>query len=152
MKMSFVKTSDGRLSPFTDADNFMSNLAVGDVATVEISKMRNGRFFRKWWVLANVIFDFWSDNMPKKKYKGVEVEHSFERFRKDLIIQAGYYSPVFDINGNCKLEAQSIAWSKMDEEKFSKLYSATIQAGLNIMRGWDENKLRNHIEELLSFA
>ena len=60
----------------------------------------------------------------RKTYKGREVSKNFERFRKDVLILAGFYDQTFDLRGNMKLEAQSISFSSMDDAEFERVYSA----------------------------
>lgn len=60
----------------------------------------------------------------RKTYKGKEVAKNFERFRKDILIMAGFYDQTFDLRGNMKLEAHSISFSSMDDAEFERVYSA----------------------------
>lgn len=148
----FIKTHAG-LSPLDDdAKQLMQRTKLGAVVDVKASAMRNGRFFGKWWCLAQVIYDAWVETLPPKEYKGQEVTPSFERFRKDLIIWAGYYTPVYAANGEVRLEADSISWAKMREPEFERLYSKTIDAGLNVLRGYSKGDLENRVAQILEFS
>lgn len=76
-----------------------------------------------------------------------------DQFRKDVTIMAGYYDPVFTVHGDVKLEAKSLQWSKMTEDDFAKLYSATIDVILQkVLPDLDESDLLEAIERTLSYA
>lgn len=94
----------------------------------EFHEMRNGAYFRKWWSLVEYAFDEWSETCEPQEYKGQPVLPDFERFRKDVTILAGFYRPTWNANGEVRLEAESLKWAAMSEDRFGKLYEATLQA------------------------
>lgn len=79
---------------------------------------RNYKFHRKFFALCKFAYDNWEpDETAAKK--------SFERFRKDLMILAGYYTQTVSlITSQIHLEAESIAFGNMSEAKFSQVYKA----------------------------
>lgn len=99
----------------------------------DLKVMRNGKFFRKLWVLFNILFGVWSERMPTQRFQGMDVKASLDRFRRDVTIQAGYYDATFNLQGEMTLEARSISYSKMGEPEFKALYSAVINVGLQIL-------------------
>lgn len=105
----------------------------GEVFRVEVKKIRNGKFFRKWWALVNLAYEAWSDGLPAVDIDGTRVLPNFDEFRKDVTIKAGFYESVFTLNGDLKLSAKSISWAAMNEEKFQELYQATITAILRFV-------------------
>jgi hypothetical protein len=127
---------------------------VGATVKGNYSEMRNGKFFRKWWTLALLGYEFWTETAKMPEFKGHRIEPNFEKFRKDLIILAGYWHPVATITGEVRPEADSISWAKMNEETFEKLYSATINALLKHIYGsdMDEQTLRNWAESVMVYA
>lgn len=151
-----LKTATGALIPANDESiEAIKRFRVGNVVKVEVTQMRNGAFFRKWWALAKIAFDMWTETAQMPKHKGVAIEPTFDRFRHDLTIQAGYYKVVVNINLETRLEADSLAWGSMDEETFEKLYSNTINVVLNKVlagRGLDDKTLRNMVDQVMEFA
>lgn len=151
-----IRSQSGHLIPANDESaEALRKLKAGAVVQLDIRRMRNGQFFRKWWALAKVAFDLWTETADMPLYKGEPVQPSFDRFRKDLTILAGHYKVVVNIRGETRLEADSLAWSKMDESEFEKLYSDTINAVLQkVLRAGvtDEAKLRQMAESVLEFA
>jgi len=96
----------------------------GEIIKFSFKKMRNGKFHRKFFALLNFAFDAWEPNRQRKTYKGIPVAKNFDRFRKDVIIQAGFYEQTFNLDGEMKLEAQSISFANMDDLEFERVYSA----------------------------
>lgn len=126
MEAMLIK-SPGGLVPMDDSEaEKLAKFKSGTVIRCEVREMRNGAFFKKWWALAKLAFDMAVERMQPTEYKGAQVLPSFDRFRKDLTIMAGYFDPVFNAKGELRLEPKSLRWSEMSEEEFEKLYSATI--------------------------
>lgn len=150
-----IKTPAGGLVPANDDEaEKLRRLKAGSTVKVKLSEMRNGKFFRKWWLLAKFAFEIWSETAPRATYKGEPVAHSFDRFRRDLIIMTGRHRCVFNALGEMRLEADSISWAKMDEETFERLYSETINTILGkILNGQDidEASLRSQVDYVMSF-
>lgn len=145
--------SGGYLLPCRESDKAsLSRHKVGEVMRVKISKMRNGRFFRKWWVLVDFAYAHWEPGeILDLKYEGLRPEKNKERFRKDLTILAGHYRASYRVDGSVRVEAESIAWANMTEDEFEKFYSATIDAVLKhiLTRGYTRSDLDDVVERLL---
>lgn len=150
-----IKTSVGALAPANqiEADK-LKRFKLGATIKCDISEMRNGKFFRKWWTLANLGFEYWTETVDMPEHKGQQIEPNFDKFRKDLIILAGYWRAVPTITGEVRAEAESISWAKMNEESFEKLYSATITVLLKHIYSQDmtEEKLRNWVDSVMAYA
>jgi hypothetical protein len=127
---------------------------LGAVVKAEITNPRNLKFFRKWWALVQVGFEMWEETGIRNKYKGEEVLPNFERFRKDVTILAGFGYPVININGDVRMEAESISFANMSEESFEKLYNATLTVLVHkVMRGRvSEERLKQMAESIEEFA
>ena len=151
-----LKTAAGGFIPATEDDaDLMRRFKVGAVTKAEIAEMRNGKFFRKWWVLAKLAFDLWAETVPDREYHGVKVLPDFPRFRKDLTIMAGFCRPVWNAKGELRLEAESLKWSEMNEERFDRLYSATINVILQKIlpdSGLTPESLRAWVDRVMEFA
>lgn len=127
MELTLVKTQTGALVPIDqDEVSKLGRFKAGAVVRADFKEMRNGPFFRKYWALMEVAYDLWSDGLTPQEHQGRPVLPEKDRFRKDIIILAGYFRPVFDVTGGMRLEAESISWAKMDEARFERLYSACI--------------------------
>lgn len=155
MEIVLTKLANGTLAPASEADaELLKKVKRGAGVRVQLTQMRNYRFRRKWFALVGYAFEMWSDISGPIEYRGQQVQPNFDRFRKDLTILAGYHNVVFNVRGEFRLEAKSISFGQMTEEEFEKLYSATIQAILTKIlsgSGLSEEKLRNYVDQVMSF-
>ena len=145
----------GGLAPESEGEAAkLHKIKAGASVKVNITQEVNAKFRRKWWALAKFAFDLWSETMPDQEYRGQEVQRSFERFRRDLIILAGHFQPVWAVNGEMRVEAKSISFARMSDETFEALYSATINAVLaKILTGskLTDADLRSHVDRVMEF-
>ena len=114
-------------------------------------------FLRKYFALLNLAYDFWDppEREPDKEWKkGVNPGKSFERFRKDVAIMAGFYDPVYRMNGDVVLEAKSISFASMDEDEFADLYSKTIDVLIDKVYGDAHSRkdLEFVVDQILGFV
>lgn len=156
MELVLIKAPGGMLVPADDSQaEKLRKFKNGSVVRSDFKEMRNGNYFRKWWVLVQYAYDLWSDGIEFTEFEGREVAPNFERFRKDLTVLAGYFHPVYAIDGSMTIEADSLQWSKMTEETFDSLYQATITAVLSKVlahKNISREELDQSIERLLRFA
>lgn len=112
-------------------------------------------FHRRMFKLLQVSYDFFCERKTGgAKFRGELVKPSFDRFRKDLTILAGFYDPVYCINGETRLEAKSLSYAKCDQPTKEKIYSAFIDAAIKHVyeNSRSEEWLRAAVERLLMFA
>lgn len=155
-EMIMIRQPGGTLAPATDEDaELLRKIKAGAAVRVEVKQVRNYKFLQKWFTLAKYAFDIWSETIEPMEYKGQAVAPEFDRFRKDLIILCGHFNAVYNVRGEVRLEAKSISFAGMTEETFEALYSKTIDVILAKIlggRGMTEDKLRNHVENVLHYA
>ncbi len=131
---------------------------LGTTIQADAAEMRNGHFFRKWWALVQLGYDYWSHDAKTIEFNGVPVLPSFDRFRKDVTISAGFYHPVVNLKGEVRIEPESLKFSAMTEERFTELYDNTIRVMLErVFNGktcahWSEAELRSVAEQIGGFA
>lgn len=158
MDVLFQKGSTGLIPACEEASEWLRKKRLGAIIRVEPKEMRNGAFFKKWFALIEMAYGYWAETVKPMEYRGEPVRPSFKRFRKDMIILAGYYEAVTNLKGEVRIEATSISWASMDEETFAKLYDATIQVLLarvfngRVCKEWSESELRSVTEQIMSFA
>lgn len=150
-----TKTPQGALAP-ADAASLeqLGRLKVGQEVWVDVVRARNTAFHRKWFALVGVGFDAWEPPVAQEgPFAGLQPIKSFDRFRKDLTIQAGYYEVFGTISGEARVEARSISFERMSQDEFERLYSATIDALLRlVLRDKTEGQLRAWVDAVLRFA
>lgn len=158
MELLFQKGATGLIPACEESADWLRKKKLGATVLVDPREMRNGRFFRKWWALVKLGYDYWSECAATIEFKGKPVLPEFDRFRKDVTILAGFYYPVVNLKGEVRIEALSLKWAKMTEEEFAKLYDATIQVMLQkVFNGttckeWSESELRSVADQVLQFA
>jgi|SRR5712671_59283 len=158
MEFLFIKSASGLLPATEEATEWLATKKLGSTVLVEPRGIRNGAFHRKFFALIDLAFDYWSDSAKTLEYKGQAVLPDRERFRKDVIILAGFYRAVTNIKGEIRLEPESLRWASMTEERFGQLFEATIRVLLQrVFNGrvcpeWSEEQLRSVAEQILSFA
>ena len=155
MEMMLLRTPQGFVPANDGEAEKCRKVKLGATVRAEVAQMRNAAFHRKWFALAHLAFDVWSDSMIAQEYKGVPITPNFDRFRKDLTILCGHYKPVYNVRGECRLEADSIAFGNMDAETFEQLYSKTINVILEKIlpnSKYSEASLRATVDEVCRFA
>lgn len=154
MNVYLRKTMGGFVPASEDDAEAMKRFKLGAVVKADITNPRNYLFFCKWFALVKVAFALWEETGIKAEYKGQEIRPQFDKFRRDVTILAGYCHPVLNVNGELRMEADSISFANMREETFEKLYSATLATIVHkIMRGRiSEERLREMAERVEEFA
>ena len=114
---------------------------------VKVTRMRNVDHHRKWWALVNLAFDYWEpgeDNQVGEK--------NLERFRKDLIILAGFYKQYIRIDGSTRIEPKSISFGSMSQDEFEGLYEKTIDVIIkHVLRNYTGDELRSVVDQVEEF-
>jgi hypothetical protein len=126
MDIMLVKTPGGALAPVdAEAREMVDKLKLGQGIQASVRRARNVRFHRKGMALFRLAYDVWEPLTPLE-YKGLPVAKDFERFRKDMTILAGFYKAVYNVRGEVRLEAESLRFSSMSEERFEEVFNAVL--------------------------
>ena len=144
-----IKTPRGALVP-ADAESAeaLAKVKVGQGVKVTYTRTRNIKFHRKFFALLKLAYDAW--NPPPLMYRGQPVKTTFDQFRRQLTILAGYFEMVQSIQNpdRFQLVAKSIAFANMSEDEFEQLYSSVLDVLLDRVfidqtRGDVENLVNN---------
>lgn len=116
MEITLIKTLNGSFKLAFDSDyDKAKSIPLNEPFEVKYTKKRNAKFHRKFFALINLC------------YQNQSHYNNFEHLRKELIICAGHYELVFNLEtGEQKKEALSISFANMDENGFNKLYSDVL--------------------------
>lgn len=154
----FIKLS-GSLHPASDKDaEILSKFKSGDPVRVKLTRPRNYEFHKKYFSLLNFAFDYWEPpeaDMPTYiAMKNITLNKSFDRFRKDIAILAGFYEASYRMNGEVRLEAKSVSFSKMSEDEFEELYTKTIDVIVqHVLPGqYTGDMLRQTVDMAMGYA
>jgi hypothetical protein len=158
----YVIKHDNALHPASEQDREeLNKIKAGQACKVTVKRFRNYAFHKKFWAMMQVAYDNWDvpDNMTL--YEGLQYipgkvigspRKSFDRFRKDIIILAGYYDATYRLNGEVRLEAKSISFHNMDEDEFGRLYIACLDViREHVLQNMDEDYRDILLQELESF-
>ncbi|EBV0896195.1 DUF1367 family protein [Salmonella enterica subsp. enterica serovar Agona] len=148
MQFDLVKHPGGTFTPAHDIDlERLQRFKNGEMYTAEIKLTRNPAHHRKAFAFFNFCFAHWCANRAGLEH--MNEASQFDRFRKDLTILAGFYEQTVRLNGEIRTEAQSLAFSNMDQEQFERCYSALINAAIKHVFG--STKDPNILNQLQSF-
>jgi hypothetical protein len=159
--MELVKCSDGTLRGYgTDNEDawrrfntFRTNLGAGECFMFSYRRQRNPLLHRKFMKMLRVAFDHWEPERGRKRltYKGKPIAKDFDRFRHDILILAGFFTPQYDARGRVKLEPIDISFNKLDDDDwFAEIYEKVLltlmEHVLTNYKGEDVNRVLAEIE------
>lgn len=145
MQIDLVKHPGGVFSPVNDSDTErLKRFRNGEIYTAEIKLTRSPQFHKKVFAFFNFCFQHWCADRAGLEHLD---EHSqFDRFRKDLTILAGFYEQTIRLNGDTRTEAQSLSYGNMDDDEFSRCYSALINAAIrHVFAGTKDPDILNQL-------
>ena len=147
-----IRTPDGFRPNSLDDAELIKRWKLGDIAKLSITKPRNYKYHQKFFVMLDVAFDHWEPAVTE--YKGMPVQKNKERFRKDLIIAAGFHAlNVNAVTGELRYDAESIAFASMDEMKFQHVYSKVVDVVLQkILTNYTDEELERVVGEIMAFT
>lgn len=134
------------------ATAFIQKMKAGELTHADFKRVRNYKFHKKYFALLDFAFEQWEPH-GGLTYKDMPVAKNKERFRKDLIILAGFYESTVNLRSEVRLEAKSISFGLMDEVEFEQLYNATVEVVLRrILTRYTREDLDEVINQLLRFT
>lgn len=136
MKLEFYKQAGGILHPASDAiAERLTKFKTGEMYMVEIKRSRNPVFHRKVFAFFNFCFEYWRCDR-----EFLDELKQFEVFRSHLTVVAGYFDELYNLKGEVRIEAKSLAYDSMDDDEFQAFYSALINAAMRtIFQGAGED-------------
>lgn len=134
-----IKQAGGALVPQSDIEQAkMTRFKNDGCYEVEIKQTRNPKFHGKMFAFLNFCFEHWCADIEGWEY--LDEPEQFDSFRKNLTVLAGFKVVTWKIGGGFRVEAESLAFASMDDERFSSCYHSLIQAAMdNIFRGTDDD-------------
>lgn len=142
MKLNFYKVHGGHLIPATDIDQErMTRFKTGEMYEVEIKQPRNPEFHRKVFAFFNHCYHYW-----KSDREFLDEAGQFDVFRKNLTVLAGFYNEFYNMKGEVRIEAKSLAYGSMDQEQYERVYNALIQAAMkHIFNDMSDDQVYNEL-------
>lgn len=147
----FTKSSHGLLPADAESRAWYEKLRAGVTVAATMRVPRNIRFHRKYFAMLNVAYENW--DKPEIETPYGKATCTISKFRRDVTILAGYGEPVCNVKGEWRMEAKSIAFGRMDEAEFDRLYQDTLNIVLErFLPEWSEETMQNAINQMLEFA
>jgi hypothetical protein len=145
MKLQMIKLPGGLLTPASEMElTYLNKLKNDGQYEIEIKMTRNPQYHRRAFKFLNFCFEYWSSDKTFLDEKG-----QFDCFRKDLMIQAGFYDQHYSLDGQSfQLVARSISFAKMNQLEFQQCYNALVNAS---MRSIFKENDAGIFEKLMSF-
>lgn len=152
----FIKQPGGMLRPANQADvETLAKVANGNLVQVDFKQPRNPQFHRKFFAMLNFAYEYWNPEPILIEGLNIAPEKNFERFRKDVLILAGYRHAVVNIKNEVRYEADSISFASMDDMQFQEVYQDTFNVCwrmvLQNVRGMTKAIADNTIMQMLSY-
>lgn len=151
--VALSKTLQGFMPADEPTREVYGKMKLGEVLHGDFKKMRNARFHRKLFALLNLAYEYWQPGEIDSQHG--TPEKNFDRFRRDLIILAGFYDVVIRLDGTTRIEAKSISFANMDDAEFEKLYNAILNVILkkiDTLKDMTADEVNRLVDEVLRFA
>ncbi len=131
------------------------NANPGQITSWNLSLDRNGKFTAKFFVMVHHAYDSWDPDSARTKraFAGQPIRKSFDDFRADVIVAAGFFDVTYNLDGTISKSSKSLAFDSMDEDEFEQVYSAVADVLLDtILRNYKRDDLDRVVAELLDFT
>lgn len=156
MKLQLVRVTNGYAFADADSAKAAEKHRLGEKVTANVVKPRSVPFQRKFFALLKFAFDYWepAEGDAPATWKGQVIEKDFDRFRDDVIILCGFYTPVWNAKGEMRCVPRSIAFSEMEPDDFARLYSKAVGVLIDLVmksKGFTARELERAVDELLRF-
>lgn len=139
MDLICAKTPDGFRITDPEGEEALKRLKTGALFMITVTQQRNLQWLRRWFVLVRMIFD------NQSRFT------NFELFRKAMLVEMGYADPQVSLDGkDYVLVARSVAFNKMKEDEFERLWADTCDlARREFMPGITDDQFRSEVELLI---
>lgn len=132
----FVRCTTHGLTPLYDEDfEEKKKLIIGKDYKADIKLARNIFFHRKYFGMLDAAWYLLTERQ-RMFFTQADKGETFgkEAFRRTAQIAAGYFDPIFDLKERrWQKSVRSIAFDKMDETEFEKLYHAVYDVVMDIL-------------------
>ena len=134
----YLKKIHGMLAPADEnAEEIISKLRHGQAIRVKYSLPRNYENHKRFFAFVKTTFEI-QDHFDNIKH-----------YRKWIVMKSGHYSIIVAPNGYQIFDADSIAFDKMDEATFQKVFSDCIDVFLSV---WGGRITRDELLRVVEFA
>lgn len=149
--LSFMRSPSGLVPADAAAAEWFAKVKMGQPVTASVRLPRNGKFHRKFFAMLDVAYS--NHDWPEIATKFGPVKTSPEMFRKYVIVKAGHYEADLTPHGEIRVVPKSIAWAKMDEAEFQRLYSDVLDVILaEFLTNWTTGDMDRAVQIMMGFC
>lgn len=150
-KLHMTRTPVGLVPCDQQGIEWLNKVALGKPVDVSVAQPRNGRFHRKFFAMLNVAYE--NHEWPELDTQWGKATVSFDLFRKYVTVRAGHYEAALTPHGEVRAEPKSIAFSSMDEDDFSRVYSDVLNVILReFLTNWTHGDMDHAVNQMMAFA
>lgn len=125
MDLMLAKGPGNSLIPINSVDvDAIRKIKTGRLVAATLTQPRNPIYHRRFFALLNFAFDYFEPE--EQEWKGIKAEKSFDVFREQVTILAGFREVTYNLDGSVKVKAKSIKFGRMEETEFQKLYKSVF--------------------------
>ena len=153
MDLLLRKTINGWVPDDQETAEYHAKQKPGSVIHGDFRLQRLSWKHKKFFAMLKVGYEFWEPPPIDTKW-GIP-EKSYDNFRENLLILAGYGYPVFDLTGKFHMKAKSISFSKMDQEEFDRVYEnvlTVLMRTILVLGKLTKKEIDDLIQKYLEFA
>lgn len=151
MDLNLIKSPFGLIANDASTADSLQKIKTGTVVTGKFTVPRNYQFHKKFFSLLNLAYEYWEP---------AEIDHvygtpqkTFERFRKDLTIMAGFYNVEVRVNNTVRVVAKSLSFAEMDQEEFEDVYDKVLDVIIRrVMVNFQHDDLTDLLERVVDYA
>ena len=138
MKINVIKIQGAGLIASSDEDvEKLHKFKNGETYEIDMKLTRNPQFHRKVFAFMQFCFNYWQNDNDYQTERA-----SFDVFRSNLSVLAGYSEKYYSIDGSVRVEAKSLSYGNLSQDEFEEFYSAIIKAAIGtIFQDADENTI-----------
>ena len=144
-ELGFIRGQNGLAPDGADAAEWFERVKPGARVVAKVTIPRNYKFHRKFFAMLKVAYDNWEK--PRIETPHGVAQCSFETFRNDVTVLAGYRELTCNTRGQWRMTAKSISFAKMDEDEFARLYSSVVDVILaRFLTNWTGEDMDKAVE------
>ncbi len=115
------KKQCGAFVPLAEYYEAYNSLKEGLVYKAKVTRPRNYKYHKMFFAFLTQLLDM------------VDGFNSIEHLRREVILQAGYYTEHITTSGNTIPVVDSMSFASMDQEAFEELSKKSVMVGLKIL-------------------
>lgn len=158
MDIYLVKQGGAFFPADKESEEGLKKFKQGEPVKAKVTRPRNYDFHKKFFAMLSYAYDHFEPVVTPESEHGiegfgdVELELTFDDFRGDILILAGYRRKKVSVTGCVTYQPKSIKFSNMSQDEFEKVYSACVNVILkHILKNYTREDFDKVIDEFMRF-